>query len=102
MSGRRSGAAAPAPYPRRNTPPPLAVVRPSRASEVLWRWHDGLALLLIFVVATLLMVVAVVTVDAVDRWWVLVPVMVLDLSLTFAVIAGIAQLLADDGESLAS
>jgi hypothetical protein len=52
-------------------------------------------MLVIFVAATLSMVVAVAVVGAVDRWWILVPVMVLDLALTFVVLAAITYLLAD-------
>jgi len=43
------------------------------------------------------MVVAVVLVGAVDRMWVLVPVMLVDLAVTFAVIATLVSLTGDDG-----
>jgi hypothetical protein len=62
--------------------------------------RDGVgALLLVFVAATLVMVAAVIVVGIVDRLWVLVPVMLVDFATTFGVVAYIARLLADDGES---
>jgi hypothetical protein len=51
----------------------------------------------VFVAATVIMVVAVVLVGAVDRTWVLVPVMLVDLVVTFAVIATLVGLIGDDG-----
>jgi hypothetical protein len=56
-------------------------------------------LLSVFLAATLVMVVAVIVVGTVDRWWVLVPVMLVDFAITFGVIAYIAHMLVDDGES---
>jgi hypothetical protein len=53
----------------------------------------------VFVAATLVMVTAVIAVGIVDRWWVLVPVMLVDFATTFGVVAYIMQLLADDGEA---
>lgn len=44
------------------------------------------------------MVVAITAVGLVDAWWVLVPVMLVDLAVTFGVVSGIARLLSDDGE----
>jgi hypothetical protein len=44
-------------------------------------------------------VTAVIVVGIVDRWWVLVPVMIVDFATTFGVVAYIARLLADDGEA---
>jgi hypothetical protein len=41
----------------------------------------------------------VIVVGIVDRWWVLVPVMIVDFATTFGVVAYIARLLADDGEA---
>jgi hypothetical protein len=62
--------------------------------------RDGVgALLFVFVAATLVMVAAVIVVGIVDRLWVLVPVMLADFATTFGVVAYIARLLADDGES---
>jgi hypothetical protein len=45
------------------------------------------------------MVVAVIVVAIVDRWWVLVPVMLVDFATTCGVVTYIMRLLADDGES---
>jgi hypothetical protein len=61
--------------------------------------HGVGQLLSVFLAATLVMVVAVIVVGTVDRWWVLVPVMLVDFAVTFGVIAYIARLLVDDGES---
>jgi hypothetical protein len=61
---------------------------------------DGVGeLLSVFLAATLVMVTAVIVVGIVGRWWVLVPVMLVDFATTFGVVAYIARLLADDGES---
>lgn len=61
---------------------------------------DGVGQLLsVFLAATLVMVVAVIVVGIVDRWWVLVPVMLVDFATTFGVVAYIARLLTDDGEA---
>jgi hypothetical protein len=57
----------------------------------------GDGMFLIFAAATLLMVVAVVAVTAVNQWWVLIPVMLLDFTITFGVIAAVVLLLKDDG-----
>lgn len=59
------------------------------------------ALLSVFLSATLVMVVAVIAVGAVNHWWVLLPVMLVDFGVTFLVVAFIMRLLADDGESRA-
>jgi hypothetical protein len=62
--------------------------------------RDGVGQLLsVFLAATLVMVAAVIVVGIVDRWWVLVPVMLVDFTTTFGVVAYIAHMLADDGES---
>jgi hypothetical protein len=68
--------------------------RPSRGGGGLSRGDD---LFLVFFVATMIMVVAVVLVGAVGQLWVLVPVMLVDLIVTFAVIATLVSLLGDDG-----
>jgi hypothetical protein len=61
---------------------------------------DGVGRLLsVFLAATLVMVTAVIVVGIIDRWWVLVPVMLVDFATTFGVVAYIARLLADDAES---
>jgi hypothetical protein len=54
-------------------------------------------LFLVFFLATMIMVIAVVLVGAVGQMWVLVPVMLVDLIVTFAVIATLVSLLGDDG-----
>ena len=59
----------------------------------------GIELLLAFVVAALVMVVAVAIVAVVGRWWVLVPVILVDFVATFAVIASIVHLLRDGGDA---
>ena len=57
----------------------------------------GEFLFLVFFIAVVIMVVAVVLVGAVGQWWVLVPVMLVDFAATFAVIVAIVQLLGADG-----
>jgi len=79
-----------------------AAAEPSPPTKVLARRDDRAGALILFVAATLVMVLAVAVVGAVGRWWVLVPAMVLDLMLTVVVIAAITRLLSDDGESAAS
>jgi hypothetical protein len=104
-----SGRATPAPRTRRrgdaartsrqtSAPPPAspALVRSASGAEERTRW-SGDFLLLVFFTATVIMAVAVVLVGAVDQWWVLVPVMLVDLVATFAVIVAIVQLLGSDG-----
>jgi hypothetical protein len=54
-------------------------------------------LFLVFFLAAVIMVVAVVLVGAVDQWWVLVPVMLVHLLATFGVLVAIVQLLGTDG-----
>jgi hypothetical protein len=80
--------------------PPAALprARPSDDESDRSRPDRGVGLLLIFVAATMVMVVAVAIVAIVDRWWVLVPVMLVDFAVTYALIAMIARLLRDDGE----
>jgi hypothetical protein len=70
--------------------------RPYTESERPSGRNGGEFLLLVFFGATILMVVAVVLVGAVGQWWVLVPVMLVDLTVTFAVLASIVRLLGDD------
>ena len=57
----------------------------------------GAEILFVFVAAILVMVAAVTVVAEVDRWWVLVPVMVVALVTVLGVLATITHLLADDG-----
>jgi hypothetical protein len=73
-----------------------AGIRSSSAAGGLSRW-SGDSLFLVFSLATVIMVVAVVLVGAVDQWWVLVPVMLVHLLATFGVLVAIAQLLGTDG-----
>lgn len=58
-------------------------------------------MLSVFLAATLVMVVAVIAVGAVNDWWILLPVMLVDFGTTFLVVAFIMRLLADDGEGRA-
>ena len=51
---------------------------------------------MIFVAATLLMVAAVAVLTALDHWWMLAPVMLVDFFVTFALLASITKLLGDD------
>jgi hypothetical protein len=87
---------------RRSGAPLSTVPTPGRDPPMRGRCSagDGVGRLLsVFLAATLVMVTAVIIVGIVDRWWVLVPVMVVDVATTFAVVAYIARMLADDGES---
>ena len=56
-------------------------------------------LLSVFLAGDARHVTAVIVVGIVDRWWVLVPVMIVDFATTFGVVAYIARLPADDGEA---
>ena len=60
----------------------------------------GEGLLVIFFLATMTMVAAVILVGSVTGLWVLVPVVALHLGLTCLVIGWITRLLGDDGGSL--
>jgi fatty acid desaturase len=84
--GRRSAAPLP-------TSPISA--RPSPPADGSSERDRGIELLLAFVVAALVMVVAVAILAVVGSWWVLVPVMLVDFTATFAVIATIVHLLRD-------
>ena len=55
----------------------------------------GLTLLAVFTASMLVMVGLAVVIAAVGRWWILVPVMVVDLAVTTAVLASVARLLND-------
>ena len=61
----------------------------------------GIAAFIVFVAAVLLVVVAVVVAGAVDRWWVLGPVMLADFGVVFAVIGTINRLLGDGDDGTA-
>lgn len=53
-----------------------------------------------YLVASLAIVGAVVLAGAVDRWWILVPVMCVFFLSTFGVLASIMRLLRDSGDRL--
>ena len=53
-----------------------------------------------YLVASLAIVGAVVLAGAVDRWWILVPVMCVFFTCAFGVLASIMRLLRDSGDSL--
>jgi hypothetical protein len=78
--------------PRPETPPASAV----EGSESPPIRDRGISLLAIFTASTLLIVALVCLVASVDRWWILIPVMAVDLAVTGAVLAIMARLL-DDG-----
>jgi hypothetical protein len=71
------------------------IARRSPAAERSLDRDRGTELLLAFVVAALVMVVAVAILAVVGTWWALVPVMLVDFAATFAVIATIVHLLSD-------
>ena len=77
----------------RPKPPPAPVAPSSESSPIRDR---GISLLAIFTAATLLIVALVCLVGSVDRWWILIPVMAIDLAVTGAVLAVMVRLL-DDG-----
>jgi hypothetical protein len=56
----------------------------------------GIGLLTVFTAAMLAIVALVCLVGSVDRWWILIPVMVIDLAVTALVLAMMIRLL-DDG-----
>lgn len=60
---------------------------------------QGTWLMLVFMAALTVMVAAVAVLAVVDAWWVLVPVMCLDLAATFVVLGSVARLLHDESES---
>lgn len=78
-----------------NPVPPLSPVPDHRGQRSTA--PGATEILLVFVAAILVMVVAVTVVNAVDRWWVLVPVMVIAVLTVLGVLATITHLLADDG-----
>jgi hypothetical protein len=79
-------------------PPTPSSARPSPGPGGSSDRDPGIELLLAFVVAALVMVVAAAIVAVVGRWWVLVPVMLVDFVATVAVIASIVHLLRDGGD----
>jgi hypothetical protein len=82
--------------PARSGAPPTTVPMNERRSPGAGGLSRGDQLLLVFFVATMIMVVAVVLVGAVDQMWVLVPVMLVDLIVTSALIATLVRLIGDD------
>src|SRR5437868_6683090 len=62
------------------------------------RHPSAQGLLFAFVIGILLMTVAVVVANAVGRWWILIPVMFVDVAVTFGIIATVARLLFDGGD----
>src|SRR5687768_457464 len=62
-------------------PPPLA--------------DRGLLLLVVFTASALTIVALAVLVGAIERWWVLIPVMAVDFAVTAAVLVTVAKLLED-------
>ena len=90
---RRRGAPDNEPRHRRGRMPSVASVADASA-----RSDPGIVALMVFVAAVLIVVAAVVVTGAVDRWWVLVPVMLADFAATFGVIFTINRLLRDDDE----
>jgi hypothetical protein len=57
----------------------------------------GIGLLAVFTASMLLIVGLVCLVGGIDRWWVLIPVMTIDLAVTAAVLAVMLRLLDDGG-----
>jgi hypothetical protein len=55
----------------------------------------GVGLLIVFTAGVLVMVALVTLTGAVNRWWILIPVIAIHLAVTAAVLAGIARLLND-------
>jgi anti-sigma-K factor RskA len=89
-----------APTRRREIHPPLPPVAPEPRPAQDDRRIDGLGPLWVFLVASLAIVGAVVLAGAVDRWWILVPVMCVFFASTFGVLASIMRLLRDSGDTL--
>ena len=82
---------------RSQPPAPPRSARPSPAETTAPRTDRGIRFLLVFVAAMLIMVAGVTLVGAVGQWWVLVPVMLVDLILTYIVLALIVELLGEGG-----
>ena len=92
---------------RRSGRPPLALpdrsrrpatTRTAAERDAVPLRDRGLSLLATFTVAMLVMVGLAVLTAIVGQWWILVPVMIVDLAATTAVLASIARLLrAGDG-----
>lgn len=91
-----------APSRRRGERAVVAPVTPAREAASArpdgGRRIDGLRPLWVFLIASLAIVGAVTVTGAVDRWWILVPVMGVFFTATFAVLATIMWQLRDNGE----
>jgi hypothetical protein len=88
-------------HPRRDRDAPQPTSSPTAAvpSGEPSRLRDrGISLLAIFTAATLLIVALVCLVAGVDRWWILIPVMAVDLAVTGIVLAAMVRLLDDGSE----
>lgn len=86
--------ARPAPRPSAGPAQPPSA-RPSSAETSASLPDRGIRVLLFFVAATLIMVAGVTLVGAVDQWWILAPVMLIDFILTFIVLALFVELLGE-------
>jgi hypothetical protein len=84
----------PAPAPPRTHPEPDPPPARAPAHPAPLRDH-GLTLLAVFTASMLVMVGLAAVTAVVGRWWILVPVMVVDLAVTTAVLASVARLLND-------
>jgi hypothetical protein len=71
--------------------PDVAASRPAQSA-------GGVSMLLVFTAGVLLVTLAVVVLAIANQWWVLVPVMLADLAVTFGVTAMTLHLLADGAE----
>ena len=111
MGHRRMHLRHPAVHPRASAGP--GVARPPRTLRARSQRHApnpeppsasdpprdrGLGLLTVFTASTLLIVGLVCLVGSVDRWWILIPVMAIDLAVTAAVLVVMLRLLDDGAE----
>jgi hypothetical protein len=84
------------PRPSRGAPrPKTSPASPRPSSDAPPLRDRGISLLAVFTAATLLIVALVCLVAGVDRWWILIPVMAVDLAVTGAVLAVMVRLLGD-------
>ena len=95
----RRPAATTRPRPRRRPAPPPCTPRPDpgpsqRPEPDAGPLRDpGLTLLAVFTLAMLVMIGLAVVTAIVGEWWILVPVMTVDLAVTAAVLASLVRLL---------
>ena len=80
--------------PRPLAPPARS---PEAANQESWPRDRGIGLLAMFTFAVLVIVVLTVVLGAVDRWWILIPVMAVHFGVTAAVLTRTGRLL-DDGD----